>query len=686
MTRVARMTTTFLGTVTILATLTSVKSSAQHRGLFYQTVVTSSTPGAHALANPTALAIHPDGRLFIAQLNGMIHAVTVDANLNVVGSAMRIDTVHFLGSSPGRVVTGLAFSPSDGHLYVSHSDGRLNDPGILQFSGRVGRLLAPSFTTYQDVVTNLPRSQRDHGPNGLAFSGGYLYLAQAGMTNAGTPYPAGFWNFPETLDSGAILKIDPNAVNSYTRYATGFRNPYKPLFHTNGGMYTNDNGPNLNSGTRPIGGSNCGPHPTDTPLSGDELNLVHEGHYYGHPNPARAQCDHNPPGGHINPIHSYGTNTSANGLAEYPGGSPGNAFMAMLPGHIFTANYATGMVVSLNMSGFNPFGNGPARRGLANPLDVAISPAGHVFIAEFGSHTISALRPRSMMPVDFDADRRSDLTIYRPSTHTFWSYSPGANTMTPVVSGSPGVIPRPADIDGDSKVDAVTWHPTTGLWTLPHSAWGFVVTVTHGSPGDIALSADVEGDGRADQIIFRPSNGTWYVRYTNTGVVIGYPWGGNGDIPRIMDVDGDGRADLVVYRPSTGVWHILPFGSFWDPYNPATGFFRQWGGSGDLPVPADFDGDGKTDIAVWRLSTGQWFVLPNAGGFNQANHFVVQWGGSGDSPRPLDWDGDGRADLCVWRPSNGIWSILLSSTGYNPAFQVQHRHGDPTDIAVDPVF
>ena len=118
-----------------------------------------------------------------------------------------------------------------------------------------------------------------------------------------------------------------------------------------------------------------------------------------------------------------------------------------------------------------------------------------------------------------------------------------------------------------------------------------------------------------------------------------------------FDFDGDGRSDLSVFRPSTGAWYL----------NQSSAGFTgvSFGISTDLIAPADFDGDGKTDIAVFRPSTGTWYYLRSSD-----NSFVgVQFGSNGDLPRPGDFDGDGKADINVFRPSNGTWYRLNSSTG-----------------------
>jgi hypothetical protein len=117
-----------------------------------------------------------------------------------------------------------------------------------------------------------------------------------------------------------------------------------------------------------------------------------------------------------------------------------------------------------------------------------------------------------------------------------------------------------------------------------------------------------------------------------------------------VDFDGDGKSDIAVYRPSNGTWYI-------NPSSGAAAYGVQWGISTDIPVPGDYDGDGKTDIAVYRPSNGTWYINPSSG----AAPYGIQWGISTDIPVPADYDGDGKTDIAVYRPSVGTWYILPSS-------------------------
>jgi hypothetical protein len=131
-----------------------------------------------------------------------------------------------------------------------------------------------------------------------------------------------------------------------------------------------------------------------------------------------------------------------------------------------------------------------------------------------------------------------------------------------------------------------------------------------------------------------------------------------------FDFENDGRDNLSVYRPSDGVWHNLDSRN--NNYSAA-----QWGISSDKLAPADYDGDGKTDRAVFR--DGTWYI--NQSSNNQAR--IINFGLSGDLPRPGDFDGDGLADISVFRPSNGTWYRLNSSNGAFAAIQFGQNADTP---------
>jgi FG-GAP-like repeat len=247
----------------------------------------------------------------------------------------------------------------------------------------------------------------------------------------------------------------------------------------------------------------------------------------------------------------------------------------------------------------------------------------------------------------FDGDGKSDLSVFRPSSGTWFHLNSTDGSFNAVQFGSPGDMVVPGDFDGDGKVDRAVWRPSNGLWFILLSSNTSLAGLPFGLPGDIPAQGDYDGDGKTDLAIFRPSTGEWFVYLIGTGQFQFFTFGTNGDKPVPGDYDGDGKTDLCVFRQSTGSWFYL---------KSSNGAFVAlgWGSPGDRPVPGDYDGDGKTDVAIYRPSNGVWFVLKSTGGVG-GNQFGV----GTDTPAPGDYDGDGITDLAIYR--DGTWFVFRSS-------------------------
>jgi hypothetical protein len=160
------------------------------------------------------------------------------------------------------------------------------------------------------------------------------------------------------------------------------------------------------------------------------------------------------------------------------------------------------------------------------------------------------------------------------------------------------------------------------------------------------VNGDYTGAGHADLAVFRrvnPGLADFFVQNANPP---GGPAFGSGslDIPFQGDTDGDGKTDLILYRPSTATWFIQ---------QSSAGFvsFSFGAPNTDIPVVGNFDGTGKTEVAVYRPSTGQWFVGGHAG------VFATFGGDPSDLPVPGNYDGLGYDQLALYRQSTGQWFI-----------------------------
>jgi hypothetical protein len=132
---------------------------------------------------------------------------------------------------------------------------------------------------------------------------------------------------------------------------------------------------------------------------------------------------------------------------------------------------------------------------------------------------------------DFDGDGTADISVYRPSTGTWFIFNTGSNTASVVGWGQPGDLPIEGDFDGDKRSDFTVFRPSTGQWFRFNSSNNQVVIATFGQNGDKPMAGDFDKDGKSDLAVFRPSDGNHYVfRSSDNGVSI-TAWGGAGDVP-----------------------------------------------------------------------------------------------------------------------------------------------------------
>ena len=327
---------------------------------------------------------------------------------------------------------------------------------------------------------------------------------------------------------------------------------------------------------------------------------------------------------------------------------------------VVTAGYGMGNGTLTYIVRPNP---GGARAGTVNV-------GGQIFTLRQASHEASA--------GDFDGDCKTDIAVYRPSSGT-WFILTSTSGFVDWLGYAWGVstdVPVPGDYDGDGRIDVAVYRPSTGHWFILKSSTTYTAWDTYqwGAPGDIPVPGDYDGDGRTDIATY------WYLDEMNSGWRILQSSTGREFICRLRrrpraslcraTMTATARRTRRLYDPSTGQWRI------WRSTNPGWSEY-QWGTTGDIPVPADYDGDGKTGychLPAFERRLVRPSVEHRLRGWGR-----YAWGRASDVPVPGDYDGDGKADLAVYRPSTGHWFILKSSTAFTiwDTYQLGHHRRLP---------
>jgi hypothetical protein len=237
--------------------------------------------------------------------------------------------------------------------------------------------------------------------------------------------------------------------------------------------------------------------------------------------------------------------------------------------------------------------------------------------------------------------------------------------------GKKGDIPVPGNYAGDG-VRLAIYRPSDQTWLIKGLGTGSWdnsagnATVHFGKKDDIPVPGDYMGDGITRMAVFRPSEGNWYIKgsgladWDHSQGNFTIQTGGKGDIPVPADYVGARRTQCAVYRPSDKTWYIKGPDNFnWNTSQGNQQFKFSTKDPKDVPVPADYFGEGRVRAAFFDDDKGI-FTIKGAGFANyddSQGNLSIQCGGKGDIPVPADYLGEGKARLAVFRPAQQTWYI-----------------------------
>jgi hypothetical protein len=193
-----------------------------------------------------------------------------------------------------------------------------------------------------------------------------------------------------------------------------------------------------------------------------------------------------------------------------------------------------------------------------------------------------------------------------------------------------------------------------------------------GIAGDVPLIGDWNGDGRAKVGIYRATSGLFLLDANGDGQFgagdLVYNLGVGieaGDIPVVGDWNGDGRTKVGLFRQ--GFYWILDYNGNGQFELGIDKTYAFGGVVGDVPVVGDWNGDGRSKLGLFRQGFF-WILDTNGNGqidnVNQpGGDQAFAYGGiSGDVPVVGDWNGDGKSEVGVFR--SGFFWVLDANGNY----------------------
>ena len=390
----------------------------------------------------TCVRCGPDGRLWAAADDGRIFRFPIDED-GSLGKPEIITSLQRYNGGP-RVVIGFAFdrasTPRNPIIWVSNSAYTFNNAP--DFVGKITRMAGPELEDVGDVVIHLPRTIRDHMTNQPDIGpDGALYFPQGSSSSYGAADE--IWGMrSEHLLNATVLRLDlkkvtpghpidaltvdaggwydPRSADApLTIYASGIRNAYRAIWHSNGHLYLPTNGSSA-GGNAPAG--NGAPPIKDVSTAEDDwLFKIVPGKFCGHPNPAQGHYVLNggnptaaydfaeaiqypvgtrPDADYVPPVYSFGKHVSADGAVEYMS----NMFNGKLKHRLLVCRYNVGsdiLALTLDKAGnvvSDAFGF-PGTTQLVNPLDITEDRRnGDLYVSEYGALRITLLRPSESTP------------------------------------------------------------------------------------------------------------------------------------------------------------------------------------------------------------------------------------------------------------------------------------------------